>query len=126
MDTIIARLDELAEVRAAADVARVDYEAKRAALLATIQAELDALEVEYQPLFEAAETRAAVLVEEIKQAVIEQGATVKGAHLQAVYARGRVSWDTKGLDRYAAAHPDVLNFRKQGDPSVSLRAVKET
>jgi hypothetical protein len=63
------------------------------------------------------------LSSEIKQEVTRYGASVKGTHLYAVYARGRVTWDTKGLDRYAVEHPEVMHFRKQGQPTVSLRAV---
>jgi len=49
---------------------------------------------------------------------------VKGRELEAVYVKGRISWDNKALDGYAAAHPEIGAFRKQGDPSVSIRGVK--
>lgn len=126
MSDIIAKLDELSEIQAAIDVARVDYEAKRAEILRTIQAELDALDAEFEPLFEASRQRSAVLTDEIKQAVVQAGVSVKGAHLHAVYTKGRVTWDTKGLDKFALAHPEVSAYRKQGEPSVALRNVKET
>jgi hypothetical protein len=38
--------------------------------------------------------------------------------------KGRVSWDGKSLDGYMAAHPEISAFRKEGEPSVSLRNVK--
>jgi len=41
---IATKLDELAEIKAAADVTRLDYEAKRAEILKAVQAELDALD----------------------------------------------------------------------------------
>ncbi|MCG3145996.1 MAG: hypothetical protein HONDAALG_03775 [Gammaproteobacteria bacterium] len=53
-----------------------------------------------------------------------RGATVKGAALSAVYAKGRVSWDNKALEGYAVAHPELLAFRSEGAPSVSIRGVK--
>jgi hypothetical protein len=123
MDAIIAKLNELSDVQAALAVARLDYEAKRAEILKTVQAELDALSEEYQPLIDVSEGRIAALSEEIKQEVSRYGASVKAAHLHAVYSRGRVTWDTKGLDRYAVGHPEVIGFRKQGQPTVSLRTV---
>ncbi len=43
---ITAKLDELAEIKAATEVTRLDYEAKRAEILKAVQAELDALDVE--------------------------------------------------------------------------------
>ncbi len=48
-----------------------------------------------------------------------------GVHLHAVFSQGRVTWDTKGLDRFALSHPEVVKFRKQGTPSVALRIVKD-
>lgn len=126
MNTIIAKLNELSDVQAALDVARVDYEARRAEILKTVQAELDALSAEFQPLLDVAQERGAALTAEIKQEVLQHGSSVKGAHLQAVYARGRVTWDNKGLDRFAVEHPEVLRFRKQGQPSVALRTTDAT
>ena len=125
MSDIVSKLDELSDVQSAVDVARIDYEAKRAEILRTIQAELDALDAEYQPLFDISAERIKTLTEEIKQAVAQSGASVKGTHLHAVYTRGRVTWDTKGLDKFAVSHPEVVAYRKQGEPSVSLRSVKE-
>lgn len=126
MSDIVAKLNELSEIQAAADVARVDYETKRAEILRTVQAELDALAAEFEPLFEASRERCATLTEEIRQAVVQAGISVKGAHLHAVYTKGRVTWDTKGLDKFAVSHPEVMAYRKQGEPSVALRNVKDT
>jgi hypothetical protein len=123
--SITAKLDELAEVRTAAALTQADYEARRAEILQTIQAELAALEEEFAPLLEAASERAEALEAEIKQDVLAYGRSVKGAQFHAVYTRGRVSWDTKGLDNYADEHPEVLDFRKEGAPSIALRGVKD-
>jgi hypothetical protein len=121
---IAAKLDELTEIQAAAAVTRLDYEAKRAEILKAVQAELDALEAEYKPLMDAAAERTAALEAEIKQAVLRHGHSVKGSQLHAVYYRGRVTWDTKSLDQYAGAHPEILGFRKEGEPSIQLRPAK--
>lgn len=121
---IRARLEELAEVRAAAETTRLDYEARREEILRAVQAELEALQAEYEPLLESAQARAAALEAEVKEAVLAFGASVKGSAYQAVYVRGRVTWDNQKLDRYAQAHPEILAYRREGDPSVSLRTVK--
>jgi hypothetical protein len=47
---IAEKLQRLSNLRGAADVARLDYEAKRADILRQIQAELDALDSEYKPI----------------------------------------------------------------------------
>jgi hypothetical protein len=60
----------------------------------------------------------------VRLGTLMRGATVRGRNLQAVWSRGRVSWDDKFLSGFAVAHPEVLPARKQGDPSVSIRELK--
>ena len=117
-------LDKLSEIQSATDLLQADYEQKRAAILATVQEQLDALEAEYTPKLSAAVENANTITQAIKAAVIEQGASVKGAYLQAVYTKGRVSWDSKALEGFSAAHPEILTFRRVGEPSVSIRGLK--
>lgn len=121
---IRARLDQLADIKSAADVTRLDYEAKRAEILKTVQAELEALDAEYAPSFEDVTARIAALEAEIKEAVLQSGTSVKGTRLLAVYSRGRVKWDGKALDAYGKTHPEISQFRSQSDPVVSLRVVR--
>lgn len=59
----------------------------------------------------------------VKTGVLDAGATVKGNHLQAVYMKGRTSWDSKKLEGLAIAIPAVLEARTIGEPSVSIRKV---
>jgi hypothetical protein len=122
--SIAARLDELAALRAAADMTRQEYEARRAEILRVVQAELEALDAEFQPLLDAAAQRQQALEAEIRGEVLAHGGSIRGAQMQAVYMRGRVTWDTRGLEDYAADNPAVLDFRREGQPSVQLRAVK--
>lgn len=126
MNSIVAKLDQLAELQTAIEATRQEYEAKRAEILRTVQAELDALTAEFDPLIKSAEERTATLEAEIRQDVAACGVSVKGRQLHAVYYHGRVTWDTKGLDQYALVHPEVIEFRKQGEPSVGIRAVRQT
>jgi hypothetical protein len=122
---VASKLERLTDLRGAADVARLDYEAKRAEILKKIQGELDALDLEYKPVLEAAEENIAALENEIKTDVLLYGETVSGGSYRASYTQGRVSWDNEGMKKYAASHPDVLQFRKQGNPIVSLRVVSK-
>src|SRR5262249_52670303 len=66
---------------------------------------------------EIAETEAAV-----RAAVLETGASAYGTHLQATITAPRITWDNKGMAAYSALHPDVLAYRKVGEPSVTIRA----
>ncbi len=118
---VVGKLKRLADLDAAVDMTRIDYEAKRAEILKKVQAEIDALEAEYQPLLETAQANAEALAAEIKNDVLLGGETVKSDLYQAIYMKGRVTWDSEGIDRYARAHPDVLKYRKEGQPYVSLK-----
>ena len=120
---VAAKLERLSNLRGAADVARLNYESKRAEILKQIQAELDALDSEYRPVLESVEENIATLENEIKTDVLMYGESISGGSYRASYTQGRLSWDNDGMTKYATAHPDVLQFRKQGQPSVSLRAV---
>jgi hypothetical protein len=65
----------------------------------------------------------AKLTAEIKAATIQEGKTVKGKFWQAVYVRGRVTWNTDMLDGMCVAFPELAKARKVGEPSVTLRKV---
>jgi hypothetical protein len=120
---VVAKLNRLADLKAAVDLTRMDLEAKRLEVLKKVQAELDALEAEYQPVLDAAQENASSLEAEVKNDVLLSGQSVATDLLQAIYVKGRVSWDNEGIHRYARTHPEVLKFRKEGQPSVSLRIV---
>jgi hypothetical protein len=122
---VAEKMERLTNLRGAADVARLNYEAKRAEILKQIQAELDVLDSEYKPVLDAAEENIAALENEIKTDVLVYGESISGGMYRASLTQGRVSWDNEGMAKYAASHPDVLEFRKQGQPIVSLRAVNK-
>ncbi len=119
------KLERLTNLHAASDVARLDYEARRKEILRKMQPELEALESEYRPLLESAEENIATLEAEIKTEVLLHGQSVSGGAYRAVYTQGRISWDNEGMAKYANSHPEVLQFRKQGQPSVSLRSADD-
>jgi hypothetical protein len=120
---VSAKLERLSNLRGAADLARLNYESKRAEILKQVQAALDALELEYKPILDATEENITALENEIRTDVLMYGESVTGGSYRASYTHGRISWDNDGMTRYAASHPDVLQFRKQGQPVVSLRVV---
>jgi hypothetical protein len=122
-DYIAEKLERLSNLRNAAEFTRLDYETKRTAILKQIQSELDALNTEYQPVLEAAAENITTLENEIKTDVLLHGESVSGGMYRATYTRGRVSWDNEGMTSYAASHPDVLQFRRQAQPNVSLRVI---
>ncbi len=124
-DNVAEKLERLSSLRNAAEFTRLDYETKRIEVLKQIQSELDALDVEYKPVLERVEENISSLENEIKTDVLLYGESVSGGMYRACYTHGRVSWDNEGMTRYATLHPDVLQFRKQGQPIVSLRVVNK-
>ena len=65
---------------------------------------------------------ARALEEQVREATLRLGTTVHGKTLMAVYVV-RVSWDTKRMEGYAKAHPEVLAFRKES-AGIQIRRVE--
>jgi hypothetical protein len=83
-----------------------------------LMAEIDA---EFEGKAEPLRMEREMLEAEIKAAVLEAGQSIKGTHHTFSWSKPRVSWDDKGLSGYALHHPEILQFRKVGNPSVSVR-----
>jgi hypothetical protein len=121
----IEKLDWLGDIQAHQTLLNSDYETKRKEIMQTIQAEIDALDAEFDPMKANLSEQYAKLEAEIKADVLAGGSTVKGKYMQAVYTKGRVSWDSKILDGLMIAIPQLAQARKEGDPSISLRRVDQ-
>ena len=119
------KLDRLADMQAQGDVMSTHFDNLRDAILTTeIKAQLDEIEAERKTAMDALNGGIAGLTQEIKAEIIQHGSSIHGKFLAAIWSKGRVSWDTKALDGYAAAHPEIAPFRKEGEPSVSIRVLK--
>lgn len=117
-------LDRLAEYQAQRTIAEMDKQALIDSVLTPeIKAKLADIEAEFADKVGAVDQNINDLTARVKQAVISDGQTVKGNYLQAVYMKGRVSWDTKTLEGLAIAMPKLLDAKKEGEPSVSIRKV---
>lgn len=117
-------LDRLAEYQAQRTIAELDRQALIDSVLAPeIKAKLADIDAEFADKVGAVDQNINDLTAQVKQAVISEGQTVKGNYLQAVYMKGRVSWDTKTLEGLAIVMPKLLDAKKEGDPSVSIRRV---
>lgn len=122
---IKSKLDSLANYQAHKALLDMDKQALIDKVITPeIKKQIADIESEFVGKSQAVNENISALESEIRQAVLTFGTSVKGAILHAVYSAGRVSWDTKSLDGYAAAHPEIAAFKKQGDPSVSLRPSK--
>jgi len=118
----IEKLDQLADFKSQRDLIDLQkVESMDAAFPEELRQILKDIEAEFAGRMEVVNEKIAALEKEIKDDVLEHGETVKGNFLMAVYNKGRVSWNTKALEGYAVAHPEVAAFRKEGNPSVSIR-----
>lgn len=82
------------------------------------------IEAEFAGKFDAIEKNLKALEDGIRNLAKRAKRSIKGKFFQVVYVRGRVSWNTDALDKYANEHPEVAYFRKEGDPSVQIRTNK--
>lgn len=118
-------LEKLTELYAQADALRLEKEQLIDDLTPTeIKKAIENVRVEYSDKEQAVSKNIADLEGEVKQAVIDAGETAKGGALQAVYNKGRVSWDSKKLEGLMIAFPRIEEARKQGDPYVAIKKVQ--
>lgn len=124
MEPIIASLDDLANLQDLLVSIELRYQAEREAIIAPVREALE--DVDQQLIDATSELRFKIgaMEESIKYQVVDLGKSVKGSSLHAVYSKPRVTWDSKGLDGFAVAHPEMEAFRKVGQPSVSIRSAK--
>jgi hypothetical protein len=114
-------LEVLTNLRAQRVCLQLDDDAERQVLLAPVKDALDQLDTRYRQRAEDIAAQESSILDIIKEQVLNQGISAKGGHLQAIYVAGRVTWDTKKLDGYAAAHQEINSFRKVGEPSITIR-----
>lgn len=122
MIEVAGMLDQLSELQAQREALEKEKQALiEKTLPPEIKARLDDIEAEFSEKDKAAGANIEALEESIKAATLAQGESVRGSGLHAVWNKGRQTWDSKGLSAYADSHPEVLQFRKEGEPSVTIR-----
>jgi hypothetical protein len=123
MDTV-QKLDAIAEYESQADSLRATMQSEIDKVMTPeIKAALDAIHAEFDAKLDAVSENIANLTTQVKEDVLNSGATIKGAHYMAVWSKGRVTWDGKKLDGMMSIIPALADARKEGDPSVSLRKI---
>jgi hypothetical protein len=82
------------------------------------------IEEEFAPKIEAANWRITNLEAEARALVLNVGRTVTGKALQAVWSKGRTTWDAGLLAGLALAIPQLEQCREVGEPTISIKRVK--
>ena len=125
MTDVYTQIEEYSRLSAGIDDIRAQKQALiERVLTPEIKDLLAEIDAEFDPKIAELNMTLSILEAQIKEQVLISGQTVKGSLHQFVFSKPRVSWDTKLLDGYAMAHPEILHFRKEGNPSVSVRGVK--
>lgn len=115
------KLDQLAEFQAQRDAAMLEKQALLDEIYtAEIKARMAEIEAEFAGKTEAVNENIVALKSEIEEAVKAHGKTVKSTVFQAVWSKARYSYSDDEKDGYIQA----MVYRKLGEPSVSIKAVK--
>lgn len=123
-DPVVTQLDDLATLRSDRDaLAEEKEEAIARVYTPAIRAQVEAIEEAFAAHTSDLDAQIRDLEAAIKEAVLARGTTVKGHAIQAMWMKGRVSWDTKALDSFAQSNPAVLKYRKVGEPFITLRGL---
>jgi hypothetical protein len=115
------KFEELQEARLYHEQLKQQVEAEREAVLSAVRAQLDALEAKYKEELEDAARAVEELEAEVKTEVLQCGQSARLGGVQAIYYRGAVTWDGKGLQQYVQNHPELERFRKVGQPRVVIK-----
>ena len=115
------KLDQLAEFQSARDVAMLEKQSLLDEIYtAEIKARMAEIEAEFTGKTEGVTANITALKSEIEEAVKAHGKTVKSTVFQAVWSKARYSYSDDEKDGYIQA----MVYRKLGEPSVSIKAVK--
>ena len=95
--------------------------AKYDAIPASLRRKLARIDREYEQRLNPVKVRIETVSANIRTDTVSYGESVKNAGYHAVYAGGRITWNTVGLNGYAVAHPEVNEFRKDSGPYVTIR-----
>ena len=122
MISIAEKLDRLAKLYAEQEALGAQKQALIDQVLPKeIRDRLKDIDAEFSQKAEAATANIEALEAEVKAETLAHGESVRGPGIQAVWNKGRQTWDSKGLASYGEAHPEILQFRKEGEPSVTIR-----
>lgn len=116
-------LDKLVELKAEVTIIEQDKQKLIDSVLTPeIRQQIQDIEAEFKP--KVADMNQAISDTEahIKADILAREETAHNDVLEAVFVGGRVSWDTKGLDAAIKVLPQLAQYKKQGEPYVTIRA----
>ena len=122
MNDIAQKLDRLSKLyEQKQKYSREKQEIINGLIAPEIKAKIDEVEAEFKQQEEIIIKSIDSLESEIKADTAKFGSTVRSSGFMAVWSKGRITWDTKGLTSFADSHPEVLEYKREGKPIVSVR-----
>lgn len=97
----------------------------RAAIPPAVAQRLDCLEAPHLAALTKLESDYAATARELLYVVRHLGESVEGELLRAHYIPAAPVWDVAGLEAYAATHPEIQRFRRNGRASAQLESLEE-
>lgn len=121
MSTVEEKLEELKGLDKEKKTFQLEKQARIDDILTDeIREKLAKVDAYYESVFGNLDEFSNYIEHEIKTAVLAGKVSVKGVY-HAIYVKGHVTWDSKKLDGYAIAHPEINEARKTGKPSVRIK-----
>ena len=120
LDELIKTLEQLI---AHIDLQKIEYNKLKNEILEPVVADLADLEAEFEQIIEPLQDYRKEIEKDIKSRIIERGQSLKGDNIHLIYSKPRVTWDTKGLEGYMVAHPEIEKFRRVGKGSGRIKYI---
>jgi predicted nucleic acid-binding Zn-ribbon protein len=120
MTDIVQKLNRVAFLNDQRQAVSQERDALKEVIMAPVKEQLSDLEEEFSSRFESIDKELMDLYPEIETATLKQGETVQTDEYQAIFKKGRETWNPKLLEGYAKDHPAVLSCKVTGEPSVSI------
>jgi uncharacterized protein YifE (UPF0438 family) len=112
---------QLEAVRADALAAQREYAFRRLDVMAAVQPQLDDIDADMTPRLKQLAERLAAAELAVRQAVLTFGRSHYRGRVKAMYYRGAVTFDGKALQQYAETHPEIEQFKRVGQPRVTIK-----
>jgi hypothetical protein len=126
MAEIAQKLDQLAKLYSSID--KLKEEKKQIInnlLTPEIILQIEEVDAEFETKEKGISANIENLEEEIRADALQFGQSVKASGFLATWSKGRTTWDNKGLAEYSISHPEIIKFKKEGEPIISIRKVQD-
>jgi len=119
------KINRLAEWQARKDLLDLDKQAQLKQIIPADIAQLIAdLEFEYKAMLDALQANIEELTEEIRQAVLQHGESIRGDHIDVLFVPGKLTWDTNRLLDLMQKYPELIECYKQGKSYTVVKSNK--